>query len=145
MICCMKLLSSADQHLFVFPVSQDASIQLASPKLLLPSCSELAASTPLSLHHQLQLLQQQLSQQQQQTQVAVAQVQGPNSELVGSYLMNELMVVTHTLPDIISSLNQKHSPLPTLNYSPHYNRVSFSFSVRLHRDIFKKWSFEPVC
>ncbi|KAK3557583.1 hypothetical protein QTP70_030513, partial [Hemibagrus guttatus] len=52
----------------------DASILLASPKMMLPSCSELAASTPLSMHHQLQLLQQQLSQQQQQTQVAVAQV-----------------------------------------------------------------------
>ncbi|GAA6065978.1 carboxyl-terminal PDZ ligand of neuronal nitric oxide synthase protein isoform X1, partial [Tachysurus ichikawai] len=52
----------------------DTSILLASPKMLLPSCSELAASTPLSMHHQLQLLQQQLSQQQQQTQVAVAQV-----------------------------------------------------------------------
>ncbi|MCJ8729801.1 hypothetical protein PDJAM_G00110660 [Pangasius djambal] len=53
---------------------EDTSILLASPKMLLPSCSELAASTPLSMHHQLQLLQQQLSQQQQQTQVAVAQV-----------------------------------------------------------------------
>ncbi|KAI5109430.1 carboxyl-terminal PDZ ligand of neuronal nitric oxide synthase protein isoform X1 [Silurus meridionalis] len=55
-------------------VCEDASILLASPKMLLPSCSELAANTPLSMHHQLQLLQQQLSQQQQQTQVAVAQV-----------------------------------------------------------------------
>uniref|UniRef100_A0A9J7YXU7 Carboxyl-terminal PDZ ligand of neuronal nitric oxide synthase protein n=2 Tax=Cyprinus carpio TaxID=7962 RepID=A0A9J7YXU7_CYPCA len=50
------------------------NILLASPKLLLPSGSQLPASTPLSVHHQLQLLQQQLTQQQQQTQVAVAQV-----------------------------------------------------------------------
>ncbi|XP_041446496.1 dual specificity protein kinase splA isoform X2 [Xenopus laevis] len=46
----------------------------ASPKMLLPSSSELPPGTPLSLHHQIQLLQQQLQQQQQQTQVAVAQV-----------------------------------------------------------------------
>ncbi|XP_035683775.1 carboxyl-terminal PDZ ligand of neuronal nitric oxide synthase protein-like isoform X4 [Branchiostoma floridae] len=32
------------------------------------------SSTPLSMHHQVQLLQQQLQQQQQQTQVAIAQV-----------------------------------------------------------------------
>ncbi|XP_052415164.1 carboxyl-terminal PDZ ligand of neuronal nitric oxide synthase protein [Carassius gibelio] len=54
--------------------SEEPSILLASPKLLLPSGSQLPASTPLSVHHQLQLLQQQLTQQQQQTQVAVAQV-----------------------------------------------------------------------
>ncbi|XP_062853144.1 carboxyl-terminal PDZ ligand of neuronal nitric oxide synthase protein isoform X2 [Trichomycterus rosablanca] len=54
--------------------TEDNSILLSSPKMLLPSCSDLAAGTPLSMHHQLQLLQQQLNQQQQQTQVAVAQV-----------------------------------------------------------------------
>uniref|UniRef100_A0A671LJM2 Carboxyl-terminal PDZ ligand of neuronal nitric oxide synthase protein n=1 Tax=Sinocyclocheilus anshuiensis TaxID=1608454 RepID=A0A671LJM2_9TELE len=54
--------------------SEEPNILLASPKLLLPSGSQLPASTPLSVHHQLQLLQQQLTQQQQQTQVAVAQV-----------------------------------------------------------------------
>ncbi|XP_051997508.1 carboxyl-terminal PDZ ligand of neuronal nitric oxide synthase protein-like isoform X2 [Xyrauchen texanus] len=54
--------------------SEDPKILLASPKLLLPSDSQLPASTPLSVHHQLQLLQQQLTQQQQQTQVVVAQV-----------------------------------------------------------------------
>ncbi|XP_027010233.1 carboxyl-terminal PDZ ligand of neuronal nitric oxide synthase protein isoform X2 [Tachysurus fulvidraco] len=63
-----------DEGLKDTKLSDDTSILLASPKMLLPSCSELAASTPLSMHHQLQLLQQQLSQQQQQTQVAVAQV-----------------------------------------------------------------------
>ncbi|XP_071983749.1 carboxyl-terminal PDZ ligand of neuronal nitric oxide synthase protein isoform X2 [Engystomops pustulosus] len=47
---------------------------LASPKMLLPSDSQLSPGTPLSVHHQVQLLQQQLQQQQQQTQVAVAQV-----------------------------------------------------------------------
>uniref|UniRef100_A0A8C1TXX8 Carboxyl-terminal PDZ ligand of neuronal nitric oxide synthase protein n=1 Tax=Cyprinus carpio TaxID=7962 RepID=A0A8C1TXX8_CYPCA len=52
----------------------EPNILLASPKLLLPSGSQLPAGTPLSVHHQLQLLQQQLTQQQQQTQVAVAQV-----------------------------------------------------------------------
>ncbi|XP_076870897.1 carboxyl-terminal PDZ ligand of neuronal nitric oxide synthase protein [Brachyhypopomus gauderio] len=55
-------------------VPEDASILLASPKMLLPSGGELPAGAPLSVHHQLQLLQQQLTQQQQQTQVAVAQV-----------------------------------------------------------------------
>uniref|UniRef100_A0A8B9L914 Carboxyl-terminal PDZ ligand of neuronal nitric oxide synthase protein n=1 Tax=Astyanax mexicanus TaxID=7994 RepID=A0A8B9L914_ASTMX len=55
-------------------LSEDASILLASPKMLLPSGSQLPAGTPLSSHHQLQLLQQQLTQQQQQTHVAVAQV-----------------------------------------------------------------------
>ncbi|KAI7807865.1 putative carboxyl-terminal PDZ ligand of neuronal nitric oxide synthase protein [Triplophysa rosa] len=54
--------------------SEEPNILLASPKLLLPSGSQLTAGTPLSVHHQLQLLQQQLTQQQQQTQVAVAQV-----------------------------------------------------------------------
>ncbi|XP_032175077.1 carboxyl-terminal PDZ ligand of neuronal nitric oxide synthase protein isoform X4 [Mustela erminea] len=50
----------------------------ASPRMLLPSCSAkppgLGPGTPLSSHHQMQLLQQLLQQQQQQTQVAVAQV-----------------------------------------------------------------------
>ncbi|XP_077743407.1 carboxyl-terminal PDZ ligand of neuronal nitric oxide synthase protein isoform X3 [Canis aureus] len=50
----------------------------ASPRMLLPSCSSkppgLGPGTPLSTHHQMQLLQQLLQQQQQQTQVAVAQV-----------------------------------------------------------------------
>lgn len=50
-------------------------ILVGSPKMLLPSSSQLLTGTPLSLHHQIQLLQQQLQQQQQQTQVAVAQVQ----------------------------------------------------------------------
>ncbi|KAA0712975.1 PDZ ligand of neuronal nitric oxide synthase protein C-terminal [Triplophysa tibetana] len=54
--------------------SEEPNILLASPKLLLPSGSQLTAGTPLSVHHQLQFLQQQLTQQQQQTQVAVAQV-----------------------------------------------------------------------
>ncbi|XP_035270809.1 carboxyl-terminal PDZ ligand of neuronal nitric oxide synthase protein isoform X1 [Anguilla anguilla] len=55
-------------------VSEDVSILLATPKMLLPSSGQLAAGTPLSVHHQIQLLQQQVQQQQQQTQVAVAQV-----------------------------------------------------------------------
>ncbi|XP_068950748.1 carboxyl-terminal PDZ ligand of neuronal nitric oxide synthase protein isoform X2 [Petaurus breviceps papuanus] len=51
------------------------SILTASPKMLLPSSSQLpSVGTPLSTHHQMQLLQQLLQQQQQQTQVAVAQV-----------------------------------------------------------------------
>uniref|UniRef100_F6SDV3 Carboxyl-terminal PDZ ligand of neuronal nitric oxide synthase protein n=1 Tax=Macaca mulatta TaxID=9544 RepID=F6SDV3_MACMU len=49
----------------------------ASPRMLLPSSSSkppgLGTETPLSTHHQMQLLQQLLQQQQQQTQVAVAQ------------------------------------------------------------------------
>ncbi|XP_012658151.2 carboxyl-terminal PDZ ligand of neuronal nitric oxide synthase protein isoform X2 [Otolemur garnettii] len=50
----------------------------ASPRTLLPSSTSkppgLGTGTPLSTHHQMQLLQQLLQQQQQQTQVAVAQV-----------------------------------------------------------------------
>lgn len=43
--------------------------------MLLPSSAQLPdLGTPLSAHHQMQLLQQLLQQQQQQTQVAVAQV-----------------------------------------------------------------------
>ncbi|NXC83665.1 CAPON protein, partial [Cercotrichas coryphoeus] len=50
-------------------------ILTASPKMLLPSSAQLPElGTPLSAHHQMQLLQQLLQQQQQQTQVAVAQV-----------------------------------------------------------------------
>ncbi|XP_036377101.1 carboxyl-terminal PDZ ligand of neuronal nitric oxide synthase protein [Megalops cyprinoides] len=56
-------------------IPEDAIIMLATPKMLLPSSStQLPAGTPLSAHHQIQLLQQQVQQQQQQTQVAVAQV-----------------------------------------------------------------------
>ncbi|XP_009998181.1 PREDICTED: carboxyl-terminal PDZ ligand of neuronal nitric oxide synthase protein isoform X1 [Chaetura pelagica] len=51
------------------------NILTASPKMLLPSSTQLPdLGTPLSAHHQMQLLQQLLQQQQQQTQVAVAQV-----------------------------------------------------------------------
>ncbi|XP_072130311.1 carboxyl-terminal PDZ ligand of neuronal nitric oxide synthase protein isoform X2 [Mobula birostris] len=50
------------------------SILTASPKMLLPSAGQLPSGAPLSVHHQIQLLQQQLQQQQQQSQVAVAQV-----------------------------------------------------------------------
>lgn len=53
---------------------EEHSILLATPRMLLPSSSQLPAGAPLSVHHQIQLLQQQLQQQQQQTQVAVAQV-----------------------------------------------------------------------
>ncbi|XP_030583016.1 LOW QUALITY PROTEIN: carboxyl-terminal PDZ ligand of neuronal nitric oxide synthase protein [Archocentrus centrarchus] len=53
---------------------EQASLLLSSPKMLLPASGMLPPSAPLSVHHQIQLLQQQLQQQQQQTQVAVAQV-----------------------------------------------------------------------
>ncbi|XP_029285296.1 carboxyl-terminal PDZ ligand of neuronal nitric oxide synthase protein-like isoform X7 [Cottoperca gobio] len=55
-------------------VSEEASLLIASPRMLLPASSMLPPGGPLSVHHQIQLLQQQLQQQQQQTQVAVAQV-----------------------------------------------------------------------
>lgn len=84
--------SSSLHLLCILQLCDDASILLASPKMLLPSCSELAASTPLSMHHQLQLLQQQLSQQQQQTQVAVAQVRDPK-KVLGAHIMNKVMVL----------------------------------------------------
>ncbi|XP_054645449.1 carboxyl-terminal PDZ ligand of neuronal nitric oxide synthase protein-like isoform X2 [Dunckerocampus dactyliophorus] len=54
--------------------SEDTSLLMSSPRMLLPASSVLSPGTPLSVHHQIQLLQQQLQQQQQQTQVAVAQV-----------------------------------------------------------------------
>ncbi|XP_004688491.1 PREDICTED: carboxyl-terminal PDZ ligand of neuronal nitric oxide synthase protein isoform X6 [Condylura cristata] len=59
----------------VSPQAQEP-VLTASPRMLLPSSSSKApsAGTPLSTHHQMQLLQQLLQQQQQQTQVAVAQV-----------------------------------------------------------------------
>ena len=45
-----------------------------SPDLLGDAPFPTSAELPLSTHHQLQLLRQQLEQQQQQTQVAIAQV-----------------------------------------------------------------------
>uniref|UniRef100_A0A3P9LR48 Carboxyl-terminal PDZ ligand of neuronal nitric oxide synthase protein n=1 Tax=Oryzias latipes TaxID=8090 RepID=A0A3P9LR48_ORYLA len=50
------------------------SLLLNSPRMLLPASGTLSPGAPLSVHHQIQLLQQELQQQQQQTQVAVAQV-----------------------------------------------------------------------
>ncbi|XP_069497582.1 carboxyl-terminal PDZ ligand of neuronal nitric oxide synthase protein isoform X2 [Ambystoma mexicanum] len=50
------------------------SVLMASPGMIRPASSPAQVGTPLSMHHQIQLLQQQLQQQQQQTQVAVAQV-----------------------------------------------------------------------
>ncbi|XP_076010536.1 carboxyl-terminal PDZ ligand of neuronal nitric oxide synthase protein-like isoform X2 [Genypterus blacodes] len=52
----------------------EASLLVSSPRMLLPVSGSLPPGAPLSVHHQIQLLQQQLQQQQQQTQVAVAQV-----------------------------------------------------------------------
>lgn len=54
--------------------SEEASLLVSSPRMLLPAAGALPPGAPLSVHHQIQLLQQQLQQQQQQTQVAVAQV-----------------------------------------------------------------------
>ncbi|XP_069377107.1 carboxyl-terminal PDZ ligand of neuronal nitric oxide synthase protein isoform X2 [Paralichthys olivaceus] len=54
--------------------SEEASLLVSSPRMLLPAAATLPPAAPLSVHHQIQLLQQQLQQQQQQTQVAVAQV-----------------------------------------------------------------------
>ncbi|KAL6108384.1 nos1ap [Pungitius sinensis] len=54
--------------------SEEASLLIASPRMLLPPSGTLPPGAPLSVHHQIQLLQQQLQQQQQQTHVAVAQV-----------------------------------------------------------------------
>ncbi|KAM7409299.1 hypothetical protein PAMA_000988 [Pampus argenteus] len=54
--------------------SDEASLLISSPRMLLPASGALPPGAPLSVHHQIQLLQQQLQQQQQQTQVAVAQV-----------------------------------------------------------------------
>uniref|UniRef100_A0A8D3CFL2 Nitric oxide synthase 1 (neuronal) adaptor protein a n=1 Tax=Scophthalmus maximus TaxID=52904 RepID=A0A8D3CFL2_SCOMX len=55
-------------------VSEEASLLISSPRMLLPASGTLPPAGPLSVHHQIQLLQQQLQQQQQQTHVAVAQV-----------------------------------------------------------------------
>uniref|UniRef100_A0A8C3A205 Carboxyl-terminal PDZ ligand of neuronal nitric oxide synthase protein n=1 Tax=Cyclopterus lumpus TaxID=8103 RepID=A0A8C3A205_CYCLU len=54
--------------------SEEASLLMSIPRMLLPPSATLPPGAPLSVHHQIQLLQQQLQQQQQQTQVAVAQV-----------------------------------------------------------------------
>ncbi|XP_068445671.1 carboxyl-terminal PDZ ligand of neuronal nitric oxide synthase protein isoform X2 [Clinocottus analis] len=54
--------------------SEEASLLMSSPRMLLPPSASLPPGGPLSVHHQIQLLQQQLQQQQQQTHVAVAQV-----------------------------------------------------------------------
>lgn len=54
--------------------SEEASLLIASPRMLLPASGTLPPGGPLSTHHQIQLLNQQLQQQEQQTQVAVAQV-----------------------------------------------------------------------
>ncbi|KAM4739599.1 carboxyl-terminal PDZ ligand of neuronal nitric oxide synthase protein-like [Anableps anableps] len=53
---------------------EEPSLLMSSPRMLLPASGTLLPGAPLSVHHQIQLLQQQLQQQQQQTQVAVAQV-----------------------------------------------------------------------
>ncbi|XP_010764525.1 carboxyl-terminal PDZ ligand of neuronal nitric oxide synthase protein-like, partial [Notothenia coriiceps] len=53
--------------------SEEASLLIASPRMLLPASGTLPPGGPLSTHHQIQLLNQQLQQQEQQTQVAVAQ------------------------------------------------------------------------
>ncbi|XP_078263890.1 carboxyl-terminal PDZ ligand of neuronal nitric oxide synthase protein isoform X2 [Rhinoraja longicauda] len=66
--------SEADLHKAYKLRDSSPSILMAVPKMLLPSSGHLPLGTPLSAHHQLQLLQQQLQQQHQQTQVAVAQV-----------------------------------------------------------------------
>ncbi|XP_043984174.1 carboxyl-terminal PDZ ligand of neuronal nitric oxide synthase protein-like [Gambusia affinis] len=55
-------------------VLEEPSLLMSSPRMLLPASGTLPPGAPLSVHHQLQLLQQQLQQQQQQTHVAVAQV-----------------------------------------------------------------------
>ncbi|XP_062251483.1 carboxyl-terminal PDZ ligand of neuronal nitric oxide synthase protein isoform X2 [Platichthys flesus] len=54
--------------------SEEVSLLVSSPRMLLPAAATLPPAAPLSTHHQIQLLGQQLQQQQQQTHVAVAQV-----------------------------------------------------------------------
>uniref|UniRef100_M3ZUL7 Carboxyl-terminal PDZ ligand of neuronal nitric oxide synthase protein n=1 Tax=Xiphophorus maculatus TaxID=8083 RepID=M3ZUL7_XIPMA len=54
--------------------NKEPSLLMSSPRMLLPASGTLPPGAPLSVHHQIQLLQQQLQQQQQQTHVAVAQV-----------------------------------------------------------------------
>ncbi|CAB1421666.1 unnamed protein product [Pleuronectes platessa] len=53
--------------------SEEVSLLVSSPRMLLPAAATLPPAAPLSTHHQIQLLGQQLQQQQQQTHVAVAQ------------------------------------------------------------------------
>ncbi|XP_030288568.1 carboxyl-terminal PDZ ligand of neuronal nitric oxide synthase protein-like [Sparus aurata] len=65
---------TAEQNHSESKPSEEASLMMSSPRMLLPASATLPQSAPLSVHHQIQLLQQQLQQQQQQTQVAVAQV-----------------------------------------------------------------------
>ncbi|XP_078114499.1 carboxyl-terminal PDZ ligand of neuronal nitric oxide synthase protein-like [Sander vitreus] len=65
---------TADLNSAESKASEEASLLMSSPRMLLPASGTLPPGAPLSVHHQIQLLQQQLQQQQQQTQVAVAQV-----------------------------------------------------------------------
>ncbi|XP_035863048.1 carboxyl-terminal PDZ ligand of neuronal nitric oxide synthase protein isoform X3 [Sander lucioperca] len=65
---------TADLNSAESKASEEASLLMSSPRMLLPASGALPPGAPLSVHHQIQLLQQQLQQQQQQTQVAVAQV-----------------------------------------------------------------------
>ncbi|XP_034737311.1 carboxyl-terminal PDZ ligand of neuronal nitric oxide synthase protein-like isoform X1 [Etheostoma cragini] len=65
---------TADLNTVESKASEEASLLMSSPRMLLPASGALPPGAPLSVHHQIQLLQQQLQQQQQQTQVAVAQV-----------------------------------------------------------------------
>ena len=55
------------------PIGGTISSPLGSPHLLGDAVAA-TSTTPLSSHHQIQMVRQQLEQQQQQTQVAIAQV-----------------------------------------------------------------------
>lgn len=70
----LKLYLEVEPIFFPLQASEEASLLMSSPRMLLPASGALPPGAPLSVHHQIQLLQQQLQQQQQQTQVAVAQV-----------------------------------------------------------------------
>ncbi|XP_029355096.1 carboxyl-terminal PDZ ligand of neuronal nitric oxide synthase protein isoform X2 [Echeneis naucrates] len=65
---------SPDANHMDHKASEETCLLISSPRMLLPASGALPPGAPLSVHHQIQLLQQQLQQQQQQTQVAVAQV-----------------------------------------------------------------------
>ncbi|XP_078605520.1 carboxyl-terminal PDZ ligand of neuronal nitric oxide synthase protein-like isoform X1 [Branchiostoma floridae x Branchiostoma japonicum] len=72
-------LSNSPVQIYEFFLPEEGatlSSPLHTPYMTLPQGAgdSQVSSTPLSMHHQVQLLQQQLQQQQQQTQVAIAQV-----------------------------------------------------------------------
>nr|XP_029133150.1 LOW QUALITY PROTEIN: carboxyl-terminal PDZ ligand of neuronal nitric oxide synthase protein [Labrus bergylta] len=107
--------------------SEEASLLISSPRMLLPASGALPPTCPLSVHHQIQLLQQQLQQQQQQTQVAVAQVHllkdqlsaEATARLEAQARVHQLLLQNKDLLQHISLLVKQIQELETKMSGPH--------------------------